>query len=53
MAYAGGFSPNFTIAAFGGSLTGFIALYGLAANLMVASLVTLALRPRASTVVSS
>ncbi|HEU5481148.1 MAG TPA: sodium:solute symporter [Candidatus Tumulicola sp.] len=44
MAYAGGFGPNFTIAAFGWSVTGFIALYGLAVNLAVAALATPILR---------
>jgi solute:Na+ symporter, SSS family len=44
MAYASGFTPNFTLHAFGGSLTGFIALYGLLLNLLVSTLVTLLLR---------
>lgn len=44
MAYATGFNSNFTLHAFGGSLTGFIALYALIVNLVVASLGTLALR---------
>jgi solute:Na+ symporter, SSS family len=44
MAYAGNFSPDYTISIFGVQLTGFIALYGLIINLGVASLATLALR---------
>jgi SSS family solute:Na+ symporter len=44
MAYASGFSSNFTLHAFGGSLTGFIALYGLILNLLVSTLLTLLLR---------
>ena len=35
MAYATGFNANFTVVAFGGSLTGFIALYALVVNLVV------------------
>ncbi len=35
MACASGFSSNFTVHALGGTLTGFIALYGLAINLAV------------------
>ena len=46
MAYATGFNSNFTIHAFGGSLTGFIALYALVVNLAVCGLLTLTL-PRA------
>lgn len=45
MAYASGFTPNFTLHAFGTSLTGFIALYALLLNLLVSSLLTLLLRP--------
>lgn len=44
MMVAAGFTSNYTIHLFGGSLTGFIALYALALNLAVASLTTLALR---------
>lgn len=44
MAYATGFNSNFTIHGFGGSLTGFIALYALVVNLAVTAIVTLALR---------
>lgn len=44
MASASGFSSNFTVSAFGTSLTGFIALYALAINLLVSALVTLLLR---------
>ncbi|HVA32687.1 MAG TPA: sodium:solute symporter [Candidatus Baltobacteraceae bacterium] len=44
MAYASGFSPNFTLHALGASLTGFIALYGLIVNLVVTIAVTLAMR---------
>ncbi|MGC1381261.1 MAG: sodium:solute symporter [Candidatus Baltobacteraceae bacterium] len=40
MAYANGFAPNFTIHAFGGQLTGFIALYSLALNLAVSTALT-------------
>src|SRR6185312_15666172 len=43
MAYATGFNSNFTIHAFGGSLTGFIALYALVVNLAVCGLLTLTL----------
>ena len=44
MAYAGGFAPNFTLPLPGGSgLTGFIALYALIANLLVAAIATVAL----------
>ncbi|HKU82303.1 MAG TPA: sodium:solute symporter, partial [Candidatus Tumulicola sp.] len=42
MAYAGGFAPNFTLPLPGGGLTGFIALYALAINLIVAAAGTLA-----------
>ncbi|HZY99641.1 MAG TPA: sodium:solute symporter [Candidatus Baltobacteraceae bacterium] len=35
MAWATGFNSNFTLHAFGGSLTGFIALYALVVNLIV------------------
>ncbi|HXO16965.1 MAG TPA: sodium:solute symporter [Candidatus Dormibacteraeota bacterium] len=45
MAYASGFTPNFTLHAFGTSVTGFIALYALLLNLLVSSLLTLLLRP--------
>ncbi|MFY9718884.1 MAG: sodium:solute symporter [Candidatus Cybelea sp.] len=44
MAYAGGFGSNFTVHAFGGTLTGFIALYGLAINLAVSAAATPILR---------
>lgn len=44
MAYAAGFSSNFTLHAFGASLTGFIALYSLAVNLLISAGLTLALR---------
>jgi solute:Na+ symporter, SSS family len=44
MAYASRFDPNFTLHAFGGSLTGFIALYGLLLNLLVSTLATFLLR---------
>jgi len=44
MAYASGFAPNYTVRAFGGSLTGFIALYGLIVNLLVSTFATLLLR---------
>lgn len=44
MAYASGFGPNFTLHAFGTSVTGFIALYGLFVNLCIALLATAALR---------
>jgi solute:Na+ symporter, SSS family len=44
MMVAAGWSPNYTIHLFGGSLTGFIALYAFALNLVVATLATLALR---------
>jgi solute:Na+ symporter, SSS family len=45
MAYAGGFTSNYTLHAFGGSLTGFIALYGLVLNLLVSVVLTALLRP--------
>ncbi len=44
MAYASRFTSNFTLHAFGGSLTGFIALYGLAVNLFVSILMTMLVR---------
>jgi len=44
MAYASGFGSNYTVHAFGGSLTGFIALYGLVVNLLISALTTLVLR---------
>ncbi len=44
MAYASGFTSNFTLHAFGRSLTGFIALYGLIINLCLSALLTLLLR---------
>ena len=44
MAYASRFTSNFTLHAFGGSLTGFIALYGLAVNLFVSILITMLVR---------
>jgi SSS family solute:Na+ symporter len=44
LAYAGGFGPNFTVHAFGLTVTGFIALYGLIVNLCVAAIATFAFR---------
>jgi SSS family solute:Na+ symporter len=44
MAFASGFGANFTLHAFGGTVTGFIALYALAINLVVSSAGTVALR---------
>ena len=44
MAYASNFTPNFTLHLFGGSLTGFIALYALAVNLLVSAALTVVLR---------
>jgi solute:Na+ symporter, SSS family len=44
MAYASGFTSNFTIHAFGIAVTGFIALYGLLVNLLVSAMLTPALR---------
>jgi SSS family solute:Na+ symporter len=44
MAYASGFSANYTLHAFGGTLTGFIALYSLALNLAVSAALTLLLK---------
>jgi solute:Na+ symporter, SSS family len=44
MAYAAGFNSNYTLHLFGQALTGFIALYALALNLLVSIVVTLALR---------
>ena len=44
MAYASGFAPNFTARAFGGEVTGFIALYALLVNLIVAALLTVILQ---------
>lgn len=43
MAWASGFNSNYTVHAFGSSLTGFIALYGLFVNIVIAAIVTLAL----------
>lgn len=45
-AYAAGFNANVTFTLFGTRVTGFIALYGLLANLAVAALVTLLLQRR-------
>ncbi len=45
MAYASGFASNFTLHAFGGSLTGFIALYALLLNLLVSADARATLRP--------
>lgn len=44
MAVATGFNANYTIHAFGGSLTGFIALYSLLVNLLVSAALTVVLR---------
>ncbi|HEX4013663.1 MAG TPA: sodium:solute symporter [Candidatus Cybelea sp.] len=44
MAYASGFNANYTLHAFGGTLTGFIALYSLALNLAVSAALTLLLK---------
>jgi solute:Na+ symporter, SSS family len=44
MAYASGFTSNFTLHAFDRTLTGFIALYGLLLNLAVSTVITLLLR---------
>ncbi len=44
MAYESGFTSNFTLHAFGASLTGFIALYSLAVNLLISIALTLVLR---------
>ena len=44
MAYASGFSANYSLHAFGGTLTGFIALYSLALNLAVSAALTLLLK---------
>jgi solute:Na+ symporter, SSS family len=44
MAYASSFTANFTLHAFGESLTGFIALYALLLNLAVSAALTLLLR---------
>ncbi|MBV8117223.1 MAG: sodium:solute symporter, partial [Candidatus Eremiobacteraeota bacterium] len=44
MAYAAGFGPNFTMHALGMTATGFIALYALLVNLLVAVVVTLVLQ---------
>ncbi len=44
MAYAGGFTPNFTLHVFGTALTGFIALYALAANLIISAGLTAFMR---------
>ncbi|MBV8435701.1 MAG: sodium:solute symporter [Candidatus Eremiobacteraeota bacterium] len=44
MAFASGFGSNYTLHVFGTSLTGFIALYALAVNLLVSLTVTVVLR---------
>ncbi len=44
MAYASGFGSNYTLHFFGESLTGFIACYGVVANLVVTVAATVALR---------
>lgn len=44
MAYASNFTPDYTLVVFGNTLTGFIALYGLAINLAVSAAVTVMLR---------
>jgi SSS family solute:Na+ symporter len=44
MAYAAGFTSNYTLHAFGHSLTGFIALYALILNLAVTAAITAMLR---------
>jgi solute:Na+ symporter, SSS family len=44
MAYASGFTANLTVHVLGASITGFIALYALALNLVVSATATLALR---------
>lgn len=44
MAYASNFTSNFTLNVFGGSLTGFIALYALIVNLLVSTGLTLLMR---------
>jgi SSS family solute:Na+ symporter len=46
MAYASGFTANYTLHLFGASLTGFIALYSLAINLIVTMGITPLLRAR-------
>lgn len=46
MAYAAGFGSNYPLHAFGWTLTGFIALYSLALNLVVSALLTAVLRGR-------
>lgn len=46
MAYASGFTANYTLHLFGASLTGFIALYSLTINLIVTSGLTPLLRAR-------
>ena len=44
MAYAGGFTPTYTLHVFGVALTGFIAIYSLALNLLVSTAGTLLLQ---------
>jgi solute:Na+ symporter, SSS family len=44
MAYASGFTSNFTLTFPDGTLTGFIALYALVLNILVSALITLLLR---------
>jgi SSS family solute:Na+ symporter len=44
MAYAARFTSNYTLQAFGTSLTGFIALYSLALNLLIGAALTFVLR---------
>lgn len=46
MAYAANFTSNYTLHLFGGSLTGFIALYALCINLAVSAAATLVLSSR-------
>jgi hypothetical protein len=40
MAFANGFTPNFTLHLAGGSLTGFLALYAFAVNISIAAILT-------------
>jgi SSS family solute:Na+ symporter len=49
MAIAGGFGSNYTLHAFGVTLTGFIAFYALAVNLLVTALATAAMRTMRAT----
>jgi SSS family solute:Na+ symporter len=44
MAYDAGFTSNYALHAFGGTLTGFIAFYSLLVNLFVSTAITLAMR---------